>query len=118
MFTTFSHTPSFTHAQYGTMSSLADKIVESFLEQLAQTLDPVVISTRLLAANIIDEQTWEKARVRDAADYDRNLDVLKAVRKRVRSDVEYFYKFCDQLKEEEYTKTVAETMEGKLARHL
>ena len=94
------------------MSGLADKIVESFLEQLARTLDPVAISTRLLAANIIDEQTWEKARVRDAADYDRNLDVLKAVRKRVRSDVEYFHKFCDQLKEEEYTKSVAETMEG------
>ena len=92
------------------MSGSADKIVESFLEQLARTLDP--ISTRLLAANIIDEETWEKARVRDAADYDRNLDVLKAVRKRVRSDVEYFHKFCDQLKEEEYTKTVAETMEG------
>ena len=96
-----------------TMNILADKVVESFLVQLARTLDPVAVSTRLLSANIIDERTWEKARVRDVSDYDRNLDVLKAVRKRVRADVEYFHKFCDQLEEEEYTTTVAENMKGE-----
>ena len=115
MFTTDISHAQFTHAcaLFRAMNDLADKVVESFLVQLARTLDPVAISTRLLAAGVIDEQTWERAQIREVADYERNLDVLKAVRKRVRSDLEYFHKFCDQLKEEDYTMTIAENMKGE-----
>ena len=91
----------------------ADKVVESFLVQLAKTLDPVAFSTRLLSAGVIDEQTWEEARAKDGtADFDRNLAVLKAVRKRVRADSAYFHRFCDELEHEDYTKTIAKDMRG------
>lgn len=94
-----------------------DKVLESFLDRLAKTLDPVTCSTRLLEAEVIDEQAWDEARMRGVADYDRNLAVLKAVRKRVRADVAYFCKFCDVLEEEEYTKVLSKTIQGTTTPH-
>lgn len=95
----------------------ADKVVESFLVRLAKTVDPVTLSTRLLSAGVIDEQTWEEARAKDGtADFDRNLGVLKAVRKRVRADSAYFHQLCDELEHEDYTKSIAKDMRGKFPR--
>ena len=95
----------------------ADKVIESFLDRLAKVLVPVESSTKLLAADVIDERTWEEACARDVADYERNLGILKAVRKRVRADVTYFHKFCNVLEEEEYTKVISKTIQGKKNRY-
>ena len=89
-----------------------DKALESFLDKLARTLEPLRHSTRLLEADVIDEKAWDEAQIRGVTDYERNLAILKAVRKRVRANVTYFHKYCDILDRDEYTKALSKDIQG------
>lgn len=90
----------------------AARVLQKSLHRLASVLEPVPLATALYSAEVIEERTWEEARIEGGSTYDKNLKVIGAVRRGVKAKPEYFDTFCSVLEEQAVTKDLAKQLKG------
>ena len=91
----------------------SSKVLQKYLHKLANTLDPVVISTALYAEELISERVWEQAQL-EGASYDRCLKVLGALVRQVKASPAYFDKFCSILEDQDVTRDLGRELKGNI----
>ena len=97
-----------------TREPIVCRALQRYIHELATTIDPVSISTELYSREIIDERTWENARKeKNGSNYDRILVVLGALLRAMRASPSYFEQFCDVLRQDVITFSLATKLEGK-----
>ena len=89
------------------------RCLQKNLDRLSRTIDPVVVSTSLFAAEIIDQRSWEEARREGVPQYDRCLNLLGAVMRSAEAKKDVFEEFCDILDRETATAGLARELRGK-----
>ena len=89
----------------------SSKVLQKYLHKLANTLDPVVISTALYAEELISERVWEQAQL-EGASYDRCLKVLGALVRQVKASPASFDKFCSILEDQDVTRDLGRELKG------
>ena len=89
----------------------SSKVLQKYLHKLANTLDPVVISTALYAEELISERVWEQAQL-EGASYDRCLKVLGALVRQVKASPASFDKFCSILEDQVVTRDLGRELKG------
>lgn len=91
------------------------RVLQRHVHKLANSLDPVVLSTILYAAEIIDDRVWEDSRLETKApNYDRCLKLLGAVLRSTKAKPSSFQVLCEALEQQEVTKDLAAQLRGKL----
>lgn len=80
---------------------------------MSRTIDPVVVSTALFAAEIIDHRSWEEARREGLPHYDRCLNLMGAVMRSTEGKQAVFEEFCEILEAESITAGLARELRGK-----
>ena len=101
-------------AKMASQDSAESKVLQRHVHKLAKSLDPVVLSTILYAAEIIDDRIWEDSRLEiKAPNYDRCLKLLGAVIRCTKAKPSTFQVFCEALEQQEVTKDLAAQLRGK-----
>ena len=96
-----------------TPDPLPCRALKHLLPRLAKTIDPSVVSTELLAEEIITDSTWEEAKKETSGpNYDRNLKLLEHLQRAVRAKPDAFQTFCSILRKETVTEGLADELEG------
>lgn len=90
------------------------KVLQRNAHKLASSLDPVVLSTLLYSAEIINDRVWEDTRNDlKAPNYDRCLELLGVVIRCTKAKPSSFEVLCEALEQQEITKDLATQLRGK-----
>ena len=91
----------------------AVRCLQKNLDRLSRSMDPVVVSKALFAAEIVDKRTWEEARRESVPHYDRCLKLLEVVMRSAEAKQEVFEEFCEILDRESTTAGLARDLKGR-----
>lgn len=82
------------------------------LHHLCNCLDPVVLSTALYGAEIVDSRIWEEAREAGCPSYDRCLKIMQVVLRKTKACPSVFDDFCKILEEDSITEKTGTDLRG------
>lgn len=90
------------------------KVLRKHTDKLANSLDPVRISSILFSRGVIEEPVWEFARQDlKGSNYERCTKLLGHLIRATKLKPSDFEVFCETLEQQEVTKEVAANLRGK-----